>query len=145
MRGEIDSASFQKISDAAKGKEWDGVYTTSFDNKRYIRRWEVIHHFDPLPYLKKISTPIYAAYGGQDIISPPKYNFPVMKEVFEAHENTPHQLVVFEDANHLIMLGEKRGDFQFSEIIGYAPEFIPSVNQWILDRFGIGEWEYPRG
>lgn len=143
LRGEIDSATFQGISNAARNKPWMGKYTTSFDNKRYMERWKIIHAFDPLPYLKKMKMPIYAAYGEQDIISPPKYNFPILKKVFEENRETAHQLIVFEEANHLMMLGEKRGDFQFSEIIGYAPKFIPSVNQWMLDRLGIQEWEFP--
>lgn len=143
MRGNLDSIAFQKISDAVKNKPWNGIYTTSFDNKRYINRWRIIHKFDPMPYLKKVKVPIFVAYGEQDIICPPKYNFPLMKKVFEQNPHSSNQMIAFEGANHLLMLGEKRGDFQFSEIIGYAPNFIPSVNEWMLDHLGIENTSLP--
>jgi hypothetical protein len=52
-------------------------------------------------------------------------------------------MIAFEGANHLIMLGEKRGDFQFSEIIGYAPSFMPAINAWMLQRLGVSSADIP--
>ncbi|MGB0524474.1 MAG: alpha/beta hydrolase family protein [Flammeovirgaceae bacterium] len=136
FRGEIDSLAFQTLSDEAKQQKWN-TYVTLFDNKKYINQWRIRHHYDPIPYLKKIEVPLLLAYGENDLIAPPKYNFPVIKKVFE-NSKTPHnQLIVYPNANHQFILGETRGDFQFTEIKGYAPGFFQKVHSWILERFEL--------
>lgn len=134
LRGELDSSSFQAISDQAKTKGWS-KYVTLFDNKRFINQWRVRHDFDPIPYMEKIEAPILLAYGENDLIAPPKYNFPVIKKLFEKSSTPYNQLIVYPKANHQFVLGETRGDFQYTEIKGYAPDFFQKVHLWILERF----------
>jgi hypothetical protein len=47
------------------------------------------------------------------------------------------KIVVYPQANHLLMLGETRGDLQLSEIEGYAPNLFMEIVNWIGERVGL--------
>jgi pimeloyl-ACP methyl ester carboxylesterase len=136
FRNEIDSNEFKQISEQTKQKNWaPGSYVTFFDNKKYINQWQYRYDFDPVPYLNKSKVPMLIVYGENDLIAPPKYNFPIIKKVFEKNPNSQNQLILYENANHLFMLGENRGDLQMTEIKGYAPELFNKITDWVLKQF----------
>ncbi len=136
FRNQIDSNTLKQLSEEAKTKTWaSGGYVTFFDNKKYINQWQYRYNFDPVPYLNKSKIPMLIVYGENDLIAPPKYNFPIIKKVYEKNPNPQNQLILYENANHLFMLGENRGDLQITEIKGYAPGLFNKITDWVLKQF----------
>ena len=108
LRGELPESDFKAHSDKIKDTPI-AKYVTLFDNKEYMQQWSVRHDFDPVNYLNQVKVPMLFAYADNDLIAPPKYNYPVIKKVFEKVNNPQNQLIVYSDANHLFMLwGNKR-------------------------------------
>jgi len=64
------------------------------------------------------------------------------QKVWQQLLGNPHSRVeVFEGANHLMLLGETRGDFQYTEIEGYPEGLFMTIHHWIGERCGLaGEY-----
>ncbi|MBX2842369.1 MAG: alpha/beta hydrolase [Flammeovirgaceae bacterium] len=133
LRGKVDSVAFQLASDNMAGKTWSG-YVTSFDKKEWINWWRVNYTCNPKDYLPNLEIPQLVVYGEKDLLVPPKENISFMEEYLG---NTNHSISLFSGANHLLLLGEKRGDVQFSEIEGYPEKLFSTINTWIGIQTGL--------
>ncbi|WP_020529199.1 alpha/beta hydrolase family protein [Flexithrix dorotheae] len=133
LRGKVDSVAFQLASDKMAGKSWSG-YVTSFDKKEWINWWRVNYTCNPKDYLPNLKIPQLVIYGEKDLLVPPKENIPLMEKYLEG---THHSILEFKAANHLLLLGEKRGDVQFSEIEGYPENLFSTINNWIGEQTGL--------
>lgn len=138
LNGKADSLTLQNAADAMERKAWSG-YVTSFNNKQYMKWWRQHYTYDPRPYLKNLDLPILALYGDQDVLLKIREHRPVLEEFFAAHSDTVSKVITYKNANHFLILGESRGDFQFSEIVGYAPGLFNTINEWVVRRFGLME------
>lgn len=142
LRKETDSVKLAARSADLERKPW-AAYVTSFSNKPYIEWWSKHHAFHPKTYFDKLQIPVLAIYGEKDVLLPPATNVPVMEKYIKKIAGKPgaqdSKVLVLPGANHYLMLGERRGDFQFSELEGYAPDLFPTLHEWITERFGLGE------
>jgi pimeloyl-ACP methyl ester carboxylesterase len=136
LRGEIDSVSLQNASEELKPKPW-ADYVTLFDNKFFMDWWRKTHTFTPAPYLNDIKVPILAIYGEKDLLVPIDKNKPLLEAYLQNIGRSESKIVVYPQANHLLMLGETRGDLQLSEIEGYAPNLFMEIVNWIGERVGL--------
>ncbi len=134
LEGKIDTVEFRQISDRANNKPWS-KYVTLFSNKPYMNWWEKNHHYNPKKSLQNINVPILAVYGENDLLFPPSLNQPILEKVILENNLESSEVHILEGANHFFYLGEKRGDFQFSEITGYSPRLFPAINNWIVKQF----------
>lgn len=136
LKNEIDSTTFQQYSDEIIVTPWSS-YVTSFDNKEYMQWWRSYYDFDPKQYWKKINIPTLTLYGENDLLVEPSENIPLLEKYIKRSRKKGSQIKLLKGANHLLILGEKRGDFQFSEIEGYAPELFTIINEWIGEQTGL--------
>lgn len=137
LRGETDSLLLQQAADKLKDKVW-ADYVTDFNRKEYIGWWRKHHDFDPKPYLQNVKVPMLAFYGTQDVLLDVDKHEKTLRQIMAKQPaDSVSKIVVYPQANHFLIMGENRGDFQFSEIIGYAPGMFNTLNEWIVKRFGL--------
>lgn len=125
LANKTDSSAFQKVFEASKDAVWIN-YVTPFDKKEYINLWRKTYLFSPENSLQKINIPFLAIYGENDIL----INVPKNTEILKKYIPTA-EIKILPKANHLLLLGENRGDIQFSEIEGYAPEMFPTIYNFL--------------
>ncbi len=138
LAGNADSLALQQAADAMESELWSS-YVTSFNNKKYMEWWRNYHTVDPTESLKKLDLPVLALYGEQDVLLKTNEHANVLKEYIALNPDTVSRVITYPDANHFLILGESRGDFQFTEIVGYAPGVFNTINEWVVRRFGLLE------
>ncbi len=131
LRGETDSLTLQAASDEMRDQRWSN-YVTSFRNKTYIDWWRKYHDFNPNRYLQKMRTPILALFGEQDVLLEAEQHKAIFEALAQEKGDERSKAILYPKTNHFLILGESRGDFQFSEIIGYAPGLFNDINEWVL-------------
>ncbi|MEN7548969.1 alpha/beta hydrolase [Rapidithrix thailandica] len=136
LEGEVDSTEMVKASKKLHSEPWK-QFVTSFDNKEYVEWWRKNYAFSPETYLNEIDIPILAIYGEQDILLSAEENSQKMRTHIDRSDISTSRIVLLPEANHLLMLGETRGDFQFSEITGYSPELFQTIFLWLRKQTGL--------
>lgn len=136
LRGEIDSLTLQRASDEIAPKPWSD-YVTLFENKFFMDWWRKTHAFSPAPFLNDLRIPILVLYGEKDLLVPLDKNKPLMEAYLQNTGHPESKLIIYPNANHLLMLGEKRGDLQLSEIEGYAPSVFMDILSWIKNQLAL--------
>ncbi|MEH0155441.1 alpha/beta fold hydrolase [Limibacter armeniacum] len=138
LKGDLDSVAFQQASDAISIKPWNN-YVTSFDNKDYISWWSRYYNFSPDKYWRQVNVPVLTLYGENDLIVDTDKNVQRMEKYIKKSKRSGSDVQVLKNANHLLMLGEKRGDFQLSEIVGYEPTLFDIIINWVGSQTGLQE------
>ncbi len=133
LRGKEDSINLQNASDRVAVTAWRN-YVSSFDDKNVMDWWRRHYQFSAVPWLQQLDIPQLVVYGEKDLVVPPDPNMAVMRRLLKHPES---EIKVYPGANHLMLLGEKRGDFQFTEIEGYPAGLFSDIHQWIGERTGL--------
>lgn len=135
VQGQKTEADWKAAFKAIEKKDWT-PYVVQYGQEDFVRWWQRNIGFSALPYWKKVRMPVLAIFGENDLIVPAAQNVPLMQEAI-LKKHPASQVHVLPKANHLLMLGETRGDYQLSEIIGYAPGAFGLLHEWIGEQAGV--------
>jgi uncharacterized protein len=110
----------------AKATERAGMQMTS--------RWmKFLLTFDPADALRKVTVPVYAAFGALDIQVPPSMHEKPMREALK--QNPTVVVKVYEGANHLFQKARTGGVAEYASLEkAFVPELPQDVARWILAR-----------
>jgi pimeloyl-ACP methyl ester carboxylesterase len=110
----------------AKATERAGAQMTS--------RWmKFLLTFDPADALRKVTVPVYAAFGALDIQVPPSMHETPMREALK--QNATTTVKVYEGANHLFQKAKTGGVTEYASLEkAFVPELPQDVARWILAR-----------
>ncbi|MDW7695880.1 alpha/beta hydrolase [Flammeovirgaceae bacterium SG7u.111] len=136
LKGEADSVALSEASQTVSTKIWSG-YVTSFENKSYVQWWRRNYNFSAMPFLEKIDIPQLTIFGEKDLLIPVEESTQKLTAVYEQKSLKNSKVNVYSGANHLMLLGEKRGDFQYTEIEGYPEGLFDDINEWVAEITGI--------
>lgn len=88
--------------------------------------------YEPQPVLSRITCPVLAVWGAEDTEFLPRVNRPLLEQAMLAARSPDYTLRVIPGADHSFRLVAP----SFVEMIGYAPEYLPTVLQWLTTRVG---------
>jgi len=83
------------------------------------------HGFDPLEYLKKLTSPGLWIYGGQDRSNPTIEDMRILNEVKNA-DNKPFTIHFYLNYTH---------DLIDTETGSFGIKVIPNLREWVIDKF----------
>lgn len=133
LKKEMDSAAFFQRHLGAPEAPWAG-YVTDATNPAYLAWWRKNREFTVLPQLTQTRIPVWMGYGENDLIASPAFHTPVLDGIWK---NPESQVKIYPGANHLLLLGETRGDFQWTEITGYPEHLFTDFHGWLLKQAGL--------
>ena len=82
--------------------------------------------------LGKIACPVLAIWGGEDQEFPPRVHKPLLEQWMRAARNSDYTLTVIPGADHSFGVVAT----SVVEQTGYAPEYLPTVLEWLTKRAG---------
>jgi uncharacterized protein len=89
--------------------------------------------FDPSDALRKVTVPVYAAFGALDVQVPPAMHEKPMREALK--QNAKVTVKVYEGANHLFQKAKTGGVVEYARLEkAFVPELPQDVARWILAR-----------
>jgi fermentation-respiration switch protein FrsA (DUF1100 family) len=93
--------------------------------------------FDPAPYLRDLTVPLLAVYGGRDLQVPAEQSEGPLRELMREASNEDATIVVFDGLNHLMQPAETGGIEEYGQIeTTIAPEVLELLAGWLSERFG---------
>ncbi len=109
--------------------------------QNYATEWfATFLEYDPGKDWAKTTVPVLGLFGGKDVQVDPGQNAPVLRAALEAAGNTDFEIMVIEDANHLFQKADTGGVEEYMTLPAeFAPEFLPTVADWILERVTVVE------
>lgn len=91
--------------------------------------------FEPAAALRRVTCPVFAAFGGRDVLVPESVNRPRLEAALKEADNQSVTVRVYADANHLFM---KAITGQLAEYATLPKAFVPSLlddlASWIASR-----------
>jgi pimeloyl-ACP methyl ester carboxylesterase len=90
--------------------------------------WE----YDPLPYWRTITVPVYIMLGGLDRSVPTAESAVLLREALAAAGNRDATVRVFEHGNHGLLEGRTGYDSEARQLRSYVPGFQDGLVNWIL-------------
>jgi pimeloyl-ACP methyl ester carboxylesterase len=85
---------------------------------------------EPKPVLSRITCPVLAMWGEEDQEFPSRIHRPLVEQSMRAARNPDYTLSVIPGADHSFRLTVP----SFVEQIGYAPEYLPTVVEWLRGK-----------
>lgn len=95
-------------------------------------RWmKFLLTFDPADALRKVTVPVYAAFGALDIQVPPSMHEKPMREALD--QNAKATVKVYDGANHLFQQAKTGGVQEYASLEkAFVPELPQDLARWIL-------------
>lgn len=94
--------------------------------------------YDPVPDLEKLTKPILGVFGGKDLEGPVELNIASFRSALQRAGNTDIEVVMIDGANHIFHLAESGSPTEYPKLKPeFAPGFVETVTDWILERFGV--------
>ncbi|TRZ44319.1 alpha/beta hydrolase family protein [Robertkochia solimangrovi] len=92
--------------------------------------------YDPEPVLEKLTLPILAIYGSNDLQVPPKPNLTIMQEALKKAGNQSATVLELRFLNHLMQESETGLPGEYGLIPQtLSPEVMNLISEWIKDQF----------
>lgn len=90
--------------------------------------------YDPRPALRKVTCPVLAINGEEDLQVPPDYNLPEIEKALKEGANNSYQIKKFERLNHLFQHCKTGAVSEYGIIEEtFAPEALETIGDWILE------------
>lgn len=90
--------------------------------------------YDPAPALAKLTCPVLALFGAQDLQVPPSLNAPPVTRALAGNRDA--RVVVIPDANHLFQPTESGNPALYGSLPKtFAPGVLDTLSTWITTRF----------
>lgn len=134
LKGGLPASQLQEMSDQALMKPWN-MYVTLLDDRMAVDAWRQVYSFSPTTYWEHVQVPVHFIYGERDLVVDASHNAALATDW--AKRRPGSQVDTYPGANHLLMLGERRGDFQLSEMEGYPPMLFERLHRWIATQAGL--------
>jgi fermentation-respiration switch protein FrsA (DUF1100 family) len=91
--------------------------------------------FDPTPVLKKVTVPVLALNGEQDLQVPWKENLDLIAAALKAGNNKDFTTKSFPKLNHLFQTSQTGALSEYGKIEEtMSPEVLNTISEWILKR-----------
>jgi pimeloyl-ACP methyl ester carboxylesterase len=135
LEGKKSEEDFEAQGKSVAGKPYNS-YLTLPGNADYLKWWRARYKFNPQDFLQNSKVPFLAIYGGDDLLVPTPQNADLFTNLIKSGQHPDSDVKILPNANHLMLLGEKRGDIQLTEIIGYHEDFFNIIRRWINSRKG---------
>jgi uncharacterized protein len=89
--------------------------------------------FDPATALRKVSVPVYAAFGERDMQVPPSMHEAPLRAALR--ENTGAAVKVYPGANHLFQQAKTGRPSEYATLDkAFVPGLVDDIGEWILRR-----------
>jgi pimeloyl-ACP methyl ester carboxylesterase len=129
-------AELEAALERAKNERWFatldfGPSATDSPGRRWYRR---VIDFNPVPFLEKLSVPSLWIYGERDESVPAAESAAILEKLKRRGKDIA--IKTFPKANHtLFVLPEEHEAFRW---IGFAPNYIETMTNWLLQRMNVG-------
>ncbi len=91
-------------------------------------------HYDPVPVLEQLTTPVLAINGSKDLQVSAPQNLPALREIFAGHPDAT--VIELESLNHLFQTAETGSLTEYQQIEEtFAPVALETISNWINERF----------
>lgn len=129
-----DAPAIERLWQQYSGASWlpGNMPTARTLNEWSWQRARLTWSYEPGPVLGRITCPVLAIWGGEDQEFPPRVHKPLLEHSMRAARNSDYTLTVVPGADHSFGLVAA----SFVEQTGYAPEYLPTVLEWLTTRVG---------
>lgn len=129
VKGEIEWERYQEVLDKALESSWTAV-AEGFPSSPESWRWGFFRNvgdFDPLPYWRNVSQPVFIAYGEDDHNAPAVRSAYLLTRAFTEEEHPDWTVRVFPETGHGLWNPES-SDSHHPEL---HPELVKLLRAWI--------------
>jgi pimeloyl-ACP methyl ester carboxylesterase len=94
--------------------------------------------YDPAATLERVTVPVLAVFGGQDLQVPAEVHRPAIKQALDIAGNQDVTSVTLPRANHLFQEAESGSPGEYATLDKeFVPGFLDLMTKWILDRVDV--------
>jgi dienelactone hydrolase len=102
----------------------------------YVNKLRTEWQYDPIPYWRKVRTPVYIMLGGLDRSVPTAESAPLLREALAAAGNGDATVRVFERGNHGLLESHTGYDGEVYALSHYVAGFQDGLIRWIQAHVG---------
>jgi pimeloyl-ACP methyl ester carboxylesterase len=93
--------------------------------------------YDPKAALRKVTCPVLAVNGANDLQVPPKENLPAIEQALEDGGNSDHQIVKLPGLNHLFQTSKTGSPTEYAKIDEtISPAALAAIGDWLIAHSG---------
>lgn len=101
--------------------------------------WRLIHDYDPISVLEKVTCPVLAIFGELDLNVRQEINIPLWEEALKKSGNKDYTIKVFQKANHGILEADTGGKWEIPRLKRHVPRYFETIINWILERVHVAK------
>ncbi len=137
LRAEVDAVSQEPWFPWARALWVPRVSPTDSMGAAFLNKLRAEWQYDPIPYWRKVRTPVYIMLGALDRSVPSAESAVLLRRALADAGNRDATVKVFEHGNHGLLESRTGYDREVLELTTYVPGFQDSLVGWIQARVGL--------